>query len=160
MSFNFIFFLDCLAGKIFGKLFQKVQLKRYDTYFIYLPISFAVTIGKPATNRNVYYICLFFFLFFCVRVHLLSLWTTPGQRKFTDLAKERQKLIYWASKLVAFLSRPLGNKSALLEKSCCQFLFSKKKLSWRKRTQANWTEPNESKLKRTKPRRNDLELAL
>ena len=67
MSFNFIFFswnVYFIAGKIFGKLFQKVQLKRYDTYFIYLPISFAVTIGKPATNRNVYYICLFFFFFF------------------------------------------------------------------------------------------------
>ena len=63
MSFNFIFFLDCLAGKIFGKLFQKVQLKRYDTYFIDLRISFAVTIGMPATNRNVYYVCLFFFIF-------------------------------------------------------------------------------------------------
>ena len=67
MSFNFIFFLDCLAGKIFGKLFQKVQLKRYDTYFIYLRISFAVTIGKPATNRNVNYVCLFFFFIIFMR---------------------------------------------------------------------------------------------
>ena len=48
MSFNYVFVLECLAGKIFGKLFQKVQLKRYDTYFIYLRMSFVVT--KPATN--------------------------------------------------------------------------------------------------------------
>ena len=58
-----IFFsLECLAGKIFGKLFQKVQLKRYDTYFIYLPWSVVVT--TPATVRNIYYISLLFFRFF------------------------------------------------------------------------------------------------
>lgn len=122
-------------------------------------MSFVVI--RPATNWNVYYICVFFFL----RKSPVTVFVNDS----TTTAAE----IHWFNKRVAkvlikirfinnivyismhFLA-DLWETSLPFWRNLVAIFFSSKK----NRNGPNQTEQNQSKLNRTKPRRNDFELAL